>query len=143
MKNKKLILQELKRREALHYPAFMRQMEYLSSWKDLDDYCEGEPTVIMGKGDGYAIHTKDEIVDVASSSPLEAMVLFLILRKHFSKHEKRISADFRNSTSYPILLAAASKGMVIIHKKRDWWWEGELMMEVEFSFTLRYPHQVG
>jgi hypothetical protein len=137
-KNQKRSLRELKRREALHYPVFMRQMQYLYSWKDLKEYCEGSPTVLLGNKDGYALFTKKEIVDVASSSAAEAAVLFLSLRKHFTgNQQRRITADFRNSTSLPIVLAAAKKGVVKIHTQQDWYWEGELMTEIEFSFIAR------
>lgn len=129
--DKAYMLAELIRREAIHYPSFMCQMQSLNKWRDLYNYCEGKPFVELLGEDGYLIYTKKEVVDFASSSPRGALKGLLIMRKAF--RGKTLSADFRESTSYPILLAAERKGQVTVKKRSVWYWGDEIMVEVKFK----------
>jgi len=129
MKNKKGLLNEIKRRERLHYPAEMRQLQSCNSWRDLTEYCEGAPVVRLLGEDGYLIHTQNEIVDLACSSPRLVVAALLYLRKKFAG--KKLSADFRDTTSWPLF--KRMERYITIHHAEEWCWGSELMHEAEFT----------
>lgn len=135
--NKKAILHKIKVRERQHYPDEMRQIQFCESWRDFVEYCEGAPTVKLLGDEGYLIHTKDEIVDLACSAPRLVVAAVLYLRRKFAG--KKLTADFRATTSWPLFMRMEK--YVIIHAHEEWYWNSELMHHVEFTVKNISPRK--
>jgi len=122
------IIKELRRRERKAYPAYMRQMQDMRTWADLQEYCESNQVGIRLLGaDGYLITTEDEVVDWVggNSNPFE---LLTIINNVFGG--KPFKADLRETTSWPIIKRLVDKNKLILHSVEVWFWEEEKMFAV-------------
>lgn len=123
----KRIIKQLKKREKAAYPSFMRQMQHIKTWSDLEDYCESDQVTIHLLGDkGYLILTEDEVVDWVGDKHHSISVLGII-RRTFGN--RPFSVDLRKSTSWPILKILEKTGRLHIYNIRSWDWSGETMYE--------------
>lgn len=135
----KKIIQHLRRIEAAVYPEAYRLMAYyeVSSWVGLAAYCQGRPR-IEAWADGYAIWTGDEIVDIASLSPVPLLQLREILRKMAKTFGSNVfSADCREDTSYKLVQVAARKGILEVIEDEEYSWAGEKFHAMELRFLPR------
>ena len=137
----KKIIKHLRRIEQGAYPKPYRMMNAMrvSSWRDLSNYCEGRP-VVEAWEDGYAIWTEDEVVDIASLSPVPLARLRTVLRKMAKTFGSRaINADCREGTSYKLVQAAARWGLIEVLGDKPYWWAEEKFhsMKLRFNATGR------
>ncbi len=135
----KKIIQHLRRVEAAVYPEAYRLMEHyeVTSWASLAAFCQGRPRV-EAWADGYAIWTGDEIVDIASTSPVPLAQLRAVLGKMAKTFGSNvITADCRSGTSYKLVLAAAKRGLIEVLSDEPYWWAGEQFHSMELRFLPR------
>ena len=127
------LLQHLAAVEAAAYPAALQQMQDMESLQDLEDYCEGKPTVFAWEH-GYCLCTRGEIVDLAATAPLSLAELRTLLRQ-LKGHSKRVELDARTSTSWKLLQYAQRRGYLTILKAHPWDWDGEAFFAVSIRFA--------
>lgn len=127
----KKLLKTLKSREKAAYPRFMRQMQYIKSWADLEDYCESEQVTVHLLGDsGYLIITEDEVVDWVGDV-YNLMKAFGIIKKAFGNQPFKV--DLRECTSWLIMKTMERRGRISISNISPWCWEGEVMYEATIT----------
>lgn len=121
------LMKELKRRERAAYPPHMRQIEDCSTWSDLQEYCEsGQVNVhLLGKT-GYIIYTQSEVVDWVGDATT-CFEAFRIIKNAFGN--KPFGADFRASTSWPIMQVMERRGRIRLSNVSSWYWGSEEMFE--------------
>lgn len=125
----------LRKREKVAYPYFMRQMQVIKTWSDLEDYCESDQVTVHFLGDkGYLILTEDEVVDWVGDKHHSIKALGII-RRAFGN--RPFSVDLRESTSWPILKVLEQAGRLQIHDVSSWDWDGEIMYEA----TIQLKHR--
>lgn len=120
--------------EAAIYPEFMQYMQDIRTKKDIKEYCEDTKVSVALGEDWYLIVTQDEVVDLATASRLPLSTLngiFNALKAHFG--ERVFTLDARASTSYRIISVYEKRGKLKIHSSSEWYWEDELMYELELS----------
>ena len=111
-------------------------MQCIKGWRDLAEYCEGQPHVLIIKGGcGYVIWTANEIVDMASIKPIDLSIVVQIYRKLVKFFGNRIVyADLRKTTSYKLFHWLVQKERVHVIKDEPYEWCGETFHEVRFTF---------
>lgn len=117
----------LRKREKAAYPYFMRQMQQIKTWSDLEDYCESDQVTVHLLGDkGYLILTEDEVVDWVGDKHHSIKALGII-RRAFGN--RPFDVDLRETTSWPILRTLEKMGRLHMSNVSPWNWNGETMYE--------------
>lgn len=120
-------LNELRRREKVAYPPHMLQMQGCKTWGDLQDYCESSHVEIYFLGsNGYVILTQSEVVDWVGDATT-CFEAFRIIKNAFGN--KPFGADFRASTSWPIMQVMERRGRIRLSNVSSWYWGSEEMFE--------------
>ena len=121
------VLKALKKREKAAYPSFMRQMQQIEKWSDLQDYCESDYVRVHLLGDeGYIVLTEDEVVDWVGGKG-SIFKAFSIIKKAFG--DRSFQVDLREKTSLPIIKIMEQRGKINIQNLSSWEWEEEKMIE--------------
>ncbi len=68
-------IEHLKRVEKEAYPPHLRELGEITTWGEFCNYCESEKAIITQWETGYMIHTRYEIIDLASTKPLRLITL--------------------------------------------------------------------
>lgn len=133
------LIKHLRRVEAVAYPKAYQLMAHyeVSSWVGLAAYCQGRPRVEAWE-DGYAIWTGDEIVDIASLSPVPLSQLRQVVRRMAKTFgSKVITADCRAGTSYKLVQVAVRWELVEVLSDEPYWWAGEQFHSLELRFLSK------
>jgi hypothetical protein len=121
------ILKALRKREKAAYPSFMRQMQRIKTWSDLQEYCESDQVVVHFLGDkGYLILTESEVVDWVGDGQ-HSLKAFGIIKKAFG--DRPFNVDLRKSSSWPIMKVMERRGRINMKKVSSWEWGDETMYE--------------
>lgn len=127
----KKLIKSLKMREKAAYPSFMRQMQHITTWSDLQEYCESDHVAVHLLGTtGYLIISDKEVVDWVGK-PGDVWGAFRIIRRHFGKTP--FSMDLREKTSWPVVQLLARRKRVEVVSSSVWIWETETMHEVSLK----------
>lgn len=135
-------IRELKRIERLVYPPSLRMMKDIHTTRELRDYCEGEPYVLLRPGQWYLLYTKEggeeysgEIVDLACIPPTPFAFLRQIYQ-HLSTEfaGQAVIIDARESTSWPIVQEGHRHGWLRILRSESGIWSGERFYEALIAF---------
>jgi hypothetical protein len=127
------LLKLLRRKEKHAYPSFMRQLQYIYKWEDLQEYCESSQVEVhlLGRR-GYIIMTPTEIVDLVVLEPNQIFGAYRCIRRHYGIGS-RISLDCRENTSWKIVKFFQDRGKIKLHMVSPWTWGNETMYEVEIE----------
>lgn len=129
------MLKHLRSVERAAYPAYYCQMQAIRTMADLHDYCEGKPKVWTWDS-GYCIITKEEIVDLASTTPLSLAALRKLIGDLAVYFKGRIvSLDAREETSWKLIQYAARRGYLEIISSESYDWAGETFYESKVRFN--------
>ena len=134
MKISKLHLETMKRIEASVYPPEYQMLQDVDSLAELADYCEGRPNLHVWET-GYAIWTKDEIVDLCSAGALQLAEMIKVRDLMKATFKNRVvEADLRETTSYRLCKVLARRGWIEILSEEKYLWGSEYF----YSVTLRF-----
>jgi hypothetical protein len=127
------MIKQLKKRERAAYPSYMRQMQYIRTWADLQGYCEHNQVSAHLVGEkGYLIMTPTEVVDLVAS-PSDIWKVLAIIKAYYGS--RSFTADFRETTSWKLVCVAERRGKLRVSNVSQWYWESEIMYEAEVSFV--------
>lgn len=129
------IIQRIRDLESRVYPSHMQQLHDVEDWSDLQDYCEHRKVkvVVLGDCEGYILMTPKEVVDIVSTNPRLLYGALEHIRQYYKKRWFR--ADFRESTSYRLVLAGKRRGIIEVKRESRWDWDGETMFQCQLRFT--------
>ncbi len=128
------VLSNVKRIEASAYPWHMQMIQDVDCLDDVLEYVEARKVFVFSCDKFYIIATKNEVCDFAAVGSLSLKDIFFIadmLYDHFGN--KRFSMDARCSTSYKLIRFFERRGRVVVHSRKEWEWDGELMVELVVS----------
>jgi hypothetical protein len=127
------MIKTLKKRERAAYPSFMRQMQQIKTWRDLQEYCESPHVYVHLLGEkGYLIMTPSEVVDIVAG-PKDIFRALSLIKTHFG--EKTFVADFRESTSWRLIKVLERQNKVQLHGVKRWTWKKEVMYQCTVAWV--------
>lgn len=127
-------LSAIKKIEAHAYPWHMQSIQDIDSLEDLASYVEAKKVSAFVSDDFYIIATKDEVCDFAAIGALKLKDIFFIadmLCSHFGT--RKFKMDARAKTSYRLIKFFERHGQLIVHSRKEWHWDDELMIELVVS----------
>jgi len=127
-------LATVRRLEREFHPPHMRQMQDITSWSELAEYCECRPQHVrlhLVGSQGYVLWARTgrrsvEVVDIAGRFDHRLMSAL----RRVAKPGWAIRADVREDTAYRIVQALARRGHVRIVQDTPWDWDGVNMHEM-------------
>ena len=133
------VVEKISALEAEIYPKAFCSMSGMDCWEDLQEYSEGNPTVLLWDY-GYLILTKKEVVDLASKKPLtlgQIREVVLFLSAHFRHRKFKLLA--RKKTSQKLVEWYHHKGVWKVKQKDVINWEGEEFQKYKIRFKQKLP----